>query len=71
MLLVYFSLIIHSKAETFTSDKTFDSENAAGNVQQKFNDTDLTLTISENETLGTLSMRKFIFAHVDEKARST
>jgi len=69
LLLVYFSLIIHSKAETFTSDKTFDSENAAGNVQQKFNDTDLTLTISENETLGTLSMTKP--AHVNEKARST
>lgn len=69
LLLVYFSLIIHSKAETFTSDKTFDSENAAGNVQQKFNDTDLTLTISENETLGTLSMTKP--AHINEKARST
>ena len=69
LLLVYFSLIIHSKAETFTSDKTFDSGNAAGNVQQKFNDTDLTLTISENETLGTLSMTKP--AHVNEKARST
>ena len=38
-------------------------------MQQKFNDTDLTLTISENETLGTLSMTKP--AHVNEKARST